>query len=181
MKRLLALGVAATGALLLAATAAAHGTIRPNLVSPGSIHDFTILIPNSRTDASVVGLDVTVPKGATLVDAASGGGWRASKQGGTVTWRGGSIAPNGFDSFALRARMPARTGTEAFTGREVFSDVTGPSFPLQVVLVSGASAAQSSGGDAARTLALAALIVAIVAAALAAGAFLLALAQWLRR
>lgn len=168
---------AAVSALLLTPAANAHGTINPTLVASGATREFTIFVPNERMNEAIVAVAVTVPSGARLVEAASGGRWRARKHGETVTWRGGVIEPSRFDSFALRARMPAKTGTLTFRARESYSGGTAEQFALKVILVAPAEAASSNG---AHTLAVAALAVAIGAAIIATAAFFLALRNWVR-
>jgi hypothetical protein len=128
----------------------------------------------------VVGLALTSPPGVTIVSAADAPPrWSASVRNGTVTWRGGPIAPGSFDSFGFEARLPSTPGSVAFRARELYADGAAPPFTLTVVLFTRASAAQAA-DDGTRTLALFALVVAIVALLLAGAALAISLARWLR-
>ena len=164
MSRLLAGALVALYALALADSAAAHGTLSPNLAAPGSTERFTIEIPNGRDDARITGLRVTLPDGVELEEIeARQPRWAASADGQALTWRGGPIEPREFDSFAFSAKLPDEEGELALSAQEQYDDGPGPSFRLAVTL---AGATAGSGRDeGARTLALTALAVSLVAAA----------------
>jgi len=172
---------AALAALVVAPSAAGHGSVRPTVAPPGAVQQFTFLIANGRDDAGMVGFSVELPAGAAVEDVtARQPEWIASSSGTLVEWRGGPIPARAFDSFALRARMPEREGTVSFLGRELFDDGPGPPFRLDVVLAGGAAGSGDARDEGARTLAKAALFVSIAAAILAAGGFFLGLGRWLK-
>lgn len=169
MSRILAGALCALCVFAAAGEAGAHGTLTPNLAAPGSIERFTIEIPNSRDDARITGLRVTLPDGVELEEIeARQPRWAASADGQALTWRGGPIEPREFDSFAFSARLPGEEGELALNAQEQYDDGPGPSFRLAVTL---AGATVGAGRDeGARTLALTALAVSLVAAAAAVAA-----------
>lgn len=133
-----ALVAAVTAALILAPSALAHGSVRPTVASPGASEEFTFLVLNAR-ETDMVGFRLELPAGATVEEVTERPPWSATTTGSRVEWRGGSVPVRGSASFALRVQPPVREGTVSFTGRELYDDVVGPPFRLDVVLASGAS------------------------------------------
>ena len=92
--------------LLLAAPAAAHVTVTPEIARPGDTVELTFSVQNERPDATTVGLDLFLPPGVPA-EIAEHPGW-------TITNRGkGEIAFAAEDPAA--AIPPGRTETFKLT------------------------------------------------------------------
>ena len=128
---------AAAAALALAPSALGHGSVRPTVAGPGAVQEFTFLVLNAR-QTDMVGFRLELPPEATTADVTERPPWTAATSGNRVEWRGGSVPARGSTSFALGVRMPAGEGTVSFTGREIYDDLVGPPFQLDVVLAGGA-------------------------------------------
>lgn len=122
--RRLALAVAAvvTAVVVAGSPVHAHVTI-PDEVEGGGIGSVTFAVPNERPDASTASLEVQLPQDPPLpyVSVEMKPGWESevtmrtldepvelfgqevSEVVDTVRWTGGTIAPDRFDSFTLRA------------------------------------------------------------------------------
>jgi hypothetical protein len=178
-----ALAGTAAAALVLGASALAHGSVRPTVATPGASQQFTFLVLNGR-DAGIVGFRLELPPGATVEEVtARQPAWIATSKADRVEWRGGPIPARGFDSFQVRVQMPEREGTASFRGTELFQDGPGPPSSFDVVLAGRGGGAPESGeatDEGARTLGKAALFISIAALILAGAGFVFGLVRWLR-
>ena len=171
----------ALGALAVAPAAAAHVTVSPTQAEPERAALLTFSVPNERPDTVVTGLVVSMPPAVTVLEIQAKAGWQESIGGRTVSWHGGRIPPRRFDTFTVRAAMPARSGTVVFSSLEIYANGHNPTWRPAVEVTPTRVAVDAKGRDSgARTLGKAALFVAIAAAALAVGAGFLALWTWLR-
>jgi uncharacterized protein YcnI len=171
----------ALGALALAPAAAAHVTVSPTQAEPERAALLTFSVPNERPDTVVTGLVVSMPPAVTVLQIQAKAGWQESIGRRTVSWRGGRIPPRRFDTFTVRAAMPARAGPVVFSSLEIYATGHNPTWRPTVEVAAGARSADAKSRDSgARTLGKAALLVAIAAAAIAVGAGFLALWTWLR-
>jgi len=171
----------ALGALALAPAAAAHVTVSPTQAEPERAALLTFSVPNERPDTVVTGLVVSMPPAVTVLQIQAKAGWQESIGARTVSWRGGRIPPRRFDTFTIRAAMPATEGTVVFRSLQIYADGHNPTWRPAVQVDAARPAVDAKGRDSgARTLGKAALFVAIAAAALAVGAGFLALWTWLR-
>jgi hypothetical protein len=137
---------AASAALLVPATASAHGTIQPTAATAGGVQRFVVTVPNTLlTGPRIVAVTITAPEGATIESAEPGERWRVRVNGRTAVWDGGPLQGLQED-FAFDARMPDAEGTYAFRGRERYTRGAGAVFPLTVTVTRGAAlpAAESS-------------------------------------
>ena len=173
---------AAPAALLLAlataAPATAGVTVTPSTVLPGREVILTFAVPNqNERTADAPRVVIATPPDFKLEDAGASPGWTAQRVGhGTVAWRGGSIPPGQFETFALRGTTPA--GSVRLIFSVLVAHTRGGTDTFHpAVLVAPLAAAPDSG---ARTLGGAALAVALAAAAIAVGGGFLALWLWLR-
>ena len=66
--------------LLLAAPAAAHVTVMPEVARPGDTVELTFRVQNERTDATTVGLDLFLPPGVPA-EIAEHPGWSITNRG----------------------------------------------------------------------------------------------------
>jgi len=120
VKSLVLLGAAAATLLVVAGPASAHVEVDPPTVSPGTFTTYTFTVPNETDDQDTVGVDVTIPDGFVVEDAAAVPGWRTvvrTRSNGVVSsvrWLGGSIGPHTFGEFSVRGRAPGSAGTLVF-------------------------------------------------------------------
>jgi uncharacterized protein YcnI len=120
--------LALAGGLIAVPAATAHVTLSVDRVGAGEFVYFDVRIPNERAGASTTGVSIDLPPGLTFVQAQAKPGWRVSmtKQGDRVvrvSWRGGRIRPDRFDTFGLSARFPeARGRTLAFPAVQTYSN-----------------------------------------------------------
>ena len=67
---------AVTGALALAAAAAAHVTVNPDVVEANSFARFAIRVPNERPRAATVKVALKLPASLTFVSFQPKAGWK---------------------------------------------------------------------------------------------------------
>ena len=140
------LPAAALVALLVPATASAHGSIQPTAATAGGVQRFVVTVPNTLLGGPrIVAVTITAPAGATIETADPGEHGRVRTTGRTAVWDGGPLQGLQED-FAFDARMPEAEGTYAFRGRERYDQGAGAVFPLAVTVTRGAAppAAESS-------------------------------------
>lgn len=97
MRRLIASGVAAAAALVLAAApAAAHNEWEPETAAPGSVVDLTLLVGDEQPDAGTTMVELRFPAPITVAALPAVPGWTATPVDGDVggpasgvTWAGG--------------------------------------------------------------------------------------------
>jgi hypothetical protein len=123
----------------LVPSAYGHGSVRPTVVAPGAVQQFTFVVLNAR-DLGIGAFRLQLPSGATVEEVvARQPTWTATSTASRVEWRGGPIPARTFDSFQVRVRMPDREGTASFVGTEVFADGPGPPSRFDVVLAGTAA------------------------------------------
>jgi uncharacterized protein YcnI len=136
----------ATAALAVPATAQAHVTLQPTSVPAGG--DDTLLdvrVPNERSDASTVKVDLQLPPGFASASFEPVAGWSAkvtktklakpimtddgeiTEGVSRITWTGdgkqGSIPPGGFQDFGLSVVVPGKAGDElTFKALQTYSN-----------------------------------------------------------
>ncbi|MGI8422386.1 MAG: DUF1775 domain-containing protein [Gaiellaceae bacterium] len=155
--------------------AAAHVEVSPDRIAPGSSAQLTFSVPNERTDAPIVGLELTLPAGLVADELGAKPGWKATRVGRSVSWRGGRILSGEFATFSLVATAPQRRTSLVFAARELFAGA--PAATYAPTLTVGPDPRVRDGG--ARTLGAVALGLAALAAALALAAAFGVLALWL--
>jgi uncharacterized protein YcnI len=169
-------------ALVLVPAAAAHVSVSPTLVDPGSSRLYTFTLPNDEGRSAITGLVVALPPGSEAQQAEAVSGWHATLTPSSVSWRGGRIPGGQFATFVLRAVAPERPGSILFVARESFADGTRLVVPNDVVVAPADSSVAASPQDkGARTLGNAALGVALAAALLALLGGFVSLSVWLRK
>ncbi len=166
-------------ALALAPAAAAHGTVTPRTISPGSDVLLSFAVPNEgKAKPDAVRVVIAVPPAFQLDDAGARPGWEAHVVGNrtTVSWRGGAIPPGQYETFSIRGTAPGRPVRLVFT--VLVAHTTGPTDTYRPVVVVEPPPPRHDEG--ARTLGRAALALAIAAVIIALGGGFLALWLWLR-
>jgi uncharacterized protein YcnI len=114
----------ALATLWLAAAARAHVTVMPAFVASGGTVTVTLDAPNERAGAPMTGLFVTLPSGlrADPADQPETPGWTLHAAGRTVSWDGGSLAPDASAQFNLRLEASGAPGAVAIRAEQVYAD-----------------------------------------------------------
>ncbi|MEW6477771.1 MAG: hypothetical protein AB1679_36460 [Actinomycetota bacterium] len=107
--------VVAALAALTAGPALAHEEITPNTIPVGRAAFLTLTAAN-ESSADLVRIVLRAPAGVSLGAATrSPAGWSASRSGDSVTWTGGALKPQAFESWGFEVEGPDQPGTLAFT------------------------------------------------------------------
>jgi LPXTG-motif cell wall-anchored protein len=114
--------LAVISAAIAAAAASAHVTAVPPFVEAGSEATLALDVPNERRGHAMTALAVTLPRSMELRGAEPRGAWRASTDGRTATWTGGTLEPGATGVFALSAEAPARSGRVELAAEQRFAD-----------------------------------------------------------
>ena len=167
---LLAAALAAAGALVFTAAAAAHAEISPPVVIAKTSQAYTLLVPTEKEGAETTSVELTVPDGFAIDSFVAAPGWKRDVQAQgegeeavvqKVTWSGGSVPTEEDAAFQFLA-TPDSSKSYEFQVRQTYSDGS-------VVDWSGAEdsetpapvvEAKSSLGKSSSTLAIVALVVA---------------------
>jgi uncharacterized protein YcnI len=183
MARWLAPPLAVAVALVVAASASAHATLSPPLVTAGTTQLFTLAVPTEKERATTTQIELTAPEGFAIDSFVPAAGWkRATDQSGSgeqvvvrkATWTGGAV-PTGEAAVFQFVGHPDAAKTYTFKVRQTYSDGT-------VVDWAGAKGdeepapsveARTSLGGGSNTLAIVAFVIATVALVLGAIALLL--------
>jgi periplasmic copper chaperone A len=117
-------------ALAVPATAYAHVTVQPSTGPSGGLARLDVLVPNERSDAGTVKVDVQMPPGVISASYAPAPGWsvkvardkldqpiqtedgfQVDEQISQITWTGhgpqGVIPPGAFQQFGLSVKLPS--------------------------------------------------------------------------
>ena len=122
--------VAATFALIAAATASAHAEVSPPVVLAKHLQLFTLAVPTEEENSKTTTIEFTPPSGFAIDSFAPSPGWkRITKTTGSgeeavvqkVTWSGGNV-PTGEDSVFQFLATPMSSKTYTFQIRQTYSD-----------------------------------------------------------
>ena len=116
-RRLLAMSVLGSGALLLMATVAgAHVELDPGEAVAGSTTTLTFSFHHGKDGTATTQLEVRIPDGASVVDVAPVEGWtsQVDAAGRTVTWTGGSVPDGTEAAFPVTVQLPDVPGEALF-------------------------------------------------------------------
>jgi MYXO-CTERM domain-containing protein len=112
--------------LALAAPAAAHVTVIPDVARPGDTVELTFRVPNERADATTVGLDLFLPPGvpATIADHP---GWSTTDRGnGEIAFAAddpsAAIRPGRAQDFKVTLGPLPRTDRVIFKALQRYAD-----------------------------------------------------------
>ncbi|HYC79950.1 MAG TPA: YcnI family protein [Candidatus Binatia bacterium] len=119
-------------ALLVASTASAHVTVRPNQAGVGSFQTFNVSVPSEK-DAATTGLRLIIPEGFGHVSPTVKPGWTinlvtgASSSGEEevvkeIVWTRGSIPGHFRDDFSFSAQVPTTESTIFWKAYQTYSD-----------------------------------------------------------
>src|SRR5687768_1523894 len=144
IRRTLAAGTAAAGAVvLLASPAGAHVSVTAPDAEPGGFATLTFSVPNERDDATTTSVQVTMPEDAPLafVSVEPVPGWTVDVQRealeepveaegeelteavSSIIWSGGSIGAGQFQRFVVSAGpLPEDADSLSFPAVQTYSD-----------------------------------------------------------
>jgi uncharacterized protein YcnI len=176
-RRSFALGLAAAGALALAAPGAvsAHARLSPAVSLKGELQLYSLAVPTEKENASTTRIVLTIPAGFSIDSFVPSPGWhRVLQQTGSgenaviqkVTWAGGRV-PTGEDALFQFLAQPASSRTYTFGVQQIYSDGS-------IVNWTGSESSEDpaptievkdtlGGGSATSVLAVIALILAVIA------------------
>jgi uncharacterized protein YcnI len=125
-------------ALLLAGTASAHVSVRPNQAGVGSFQTFNVSVPSEK-NLSTIGLRLLIPDGLEHVSPTVKPGWTITTVKGAadqtaggeheaeevikeIVWTKGSIPGFFRDDFSFSAKVPAKESTIFWKAYQTYSD-----------------------------------------------------------
>jgi uncharacterized protein YcnI len=152
------------GALIIAASAAAHAELSPAVALTKHGQVFALAVPTEKSVATTK-VELTLPDGFSIDSFAPSPGWKRTATKTDVTWSGGSV-PQDEDAFFQFLASADSAKTYSFKVRQTYSDGS-------VVDWSGSESSDtpapqvefksSLGGGSSNTLAIIALVVGVVA------------------
>jgi uncharacterized protein YcnI len=133
--RLAVLAAALLVSVWAAASAAAHAVMQPTASRPADLQRYTLTVPNER-GVPTISVTLQVPDGIDFFLVENHPGWKThvEKRNGRVvgvSFDGGTIPVDGYDTFHFIAKNPVQEGTiawdveQAYRGGEVVN-WTGP-------------------------------------------------------
>ena len=144
--RLRSVLVAATAAVTIAVTAApawAHEEISPKTFPTGQPTFFTLTAANEES-ADLVKIVLKAPAGLSFGEATrSPAGWSANAADGTITWTGGTVKHDNFETWGFEIEGADQPGT--LTYKVTLGFAGGKTDDVDVVVTATAPAAGGSG------------------------------------
>ena len=92
----------------------AHVDPDPLAMEAGTTGDVAFMIEHGCDGSPTTGLKFEIPDGVTGVTPVDKDGWTATVVGNTVEFKGGPLAPDEEDSFAITMTAPAEAGEARF-------------------------------------------------------------------
>ncbi len=132
MPRWLVPPLAVVAALVFCASASAHASLSPPVVTAGTTQMFTLAVPTEKEGATTTQIELTPPEGFAIDSFVAATGWkRATDQSGSgeevvireATWTGGAT-PTGEAAVFQFVGRPDQAKTYAFKVRQTYSDGT---------------------------------------------------------
>jgi uncharacterized protein YcnI len=151
-----------------AAPALAHEEISPSTLAVGKPVFLTLTAANEKS-ANLTKVTLNAPQGvdfgaATLAPS----GWSTAKTATTITWTGGAVASNTFESWGFEIEGADQPGALTYTVKLAYADGTNEDATVLVTATTAAKASgASSSGSGRANLALGLGVIALVAAAVA--------------
>jgi uncharacterized protein YcnI len=128
---------ALVGALLWAASAAAHVVAMPGYLASGSAESITFDAPNERDDP-MTAFSVTVPDGLEIEHAHVVDGWNEQVEGSTATWTGGSLAPRDTADFGMTLKADRDPGIIELQAEQRYPDGGVVTWPVDFTITPAA-------------------------------------------
>src|SRR4029078_6340036 len=165
MKRFGVLAAALGGALIVAASAAAHAEISPAVALTKHGQVFALAVPTEKS-AATTKVELTLPDGFSIDSFAPSPGWERTATKTDVAWSGGSV-PQDEDAFFQFLASADSSKTYSFKVRQTYSDGSvvdwSGSEPSDTPAPQVEFKSSLGGGSSSSTLAIIALIVGVVA------------------
>lgn len=129
-RRLAALLLAISGALVTAQAASAHAEMTPPVALAGASQVYTLAVPTEKEGVTTTKIELTPPEGFSIDSFAPSPGWKRSvQQTGEgeeaviqkVTWEGGAV-PTNEDAFFQFIGSAENADTYTFAVRQTYSD-----------------------------------------------------------
>ena len=132
MKRVvLAVGAAATVALVVASAASAHAIVSPAVAKSKALQQFTLSVPTEKEGLTTTKIELTVPSSFAIdsFEPAPSGWTQKTQSTGSgedtvvqkVTWTGGHTPTEQDSVFRFNGSIP-KSGTVTFDVRQTYSD-----------------------------------------------------------
>ena len=173
MKRAVAALTAIVVVLLVAGPAYAHEEIDPATVPTGLPMFLSFSVANEKT-VDLRSVRLTAPQdlefGETTREPA---GWTSTRSNAAVTWTGGTIKPNKFETFGFEIESANQPGDKTYSVTMTYADNSTENAQVILHVVAAATGAGATGGetaddkDSGSGKGLAAVALALGAAALA--------------
>jgi uncharacterized protein YcnI len=122
MRSLRGAALAVAFLVVAAVPAAAHVTVNPREVAPGSYAKLAFRVPNGRDDAATVQLAVELPAALDGARTRPIPGWTVAVEGRSITWSGGRIEPGEFQEFEISVGPLPDDGELVFKTRQTYDD-----------------------------------------------------------
>ncbi len=165
--------------LTFASAAAAHVTLAPRRVLPGSPRLLRFTVPDERR-VDAVGVTIRFPPAIVVRQVEAKPGWTATAGLALAGWRGARIRFRTFETFEVSATIPAGSRPFRLVATERYADGRTDTYPLLLDARPRPPSEARARDSGARTLGKAALGVALAAGAAALGAGFFALYLWFR-
>lgn len=148
MKRTLAALAAVTLVLAIAGPAYAHEEIDPATVQTGIPMFLSFSVANEKT-VELRSVRLVAPQdlefGETTREPA---GWTSTRSNAAITWAGGAIKPNKFETFGFEIESPDQPGDKKYTVTMTYADNSTDNADVTLKVVAATTGAGNTGGDA---------------------------------
>jgi len=156
--------IAAVGAVTaaivagLAAPALAHEEVNPKTFPTGQPTFFTLTAANEKEDP-LTSIVLHAPAGLPLGEATrSPAGWTSTRTANTITWKGGSVKPEGFETWGFETDGVDQPGPLAFKVDLIFTHSNGDietegAIEVDVTATAGGSTGGAAAGSTTTTVA----------------------------
>jgi uncharacterized protein YcnI len=149
-------------ALAVPMAGSAHIVPQPAFIAQGAETTISLDVPNERAPHTTTGVEVTAPRGFTVVSVEQTPGWTATTNGRTVTWTGGRLTGVSTARFGVGLLTDVAPGPVTLDAVQRYDDAQSVTWKIPFSVVPGAEPA-SSGPDRGR-IALGAFVAACVVA-----------------
>jgi hypothetical protein len=174
MRRLIVLAALAVVLAGGAAPAWAHEEINPSTFTVGKPTFLTITAANEK-QVRLTKLTLTAPAGLNFGETVRNpAGWTSTRTDTVITWTGGTVDPDRFESFGFEIEGADQPGTLTYKATLGYADSSNDDVTVPVTAVAAGSSSSGSGsGGSGSGRANAALGLAVVALALSVAALAL--------
>jgi uncharacterized protein YcnI len=131
-------------ALMVAAPASAHVTVKPGFIAADDEQQLVFSAPNER-QAPMTGFSVLVPKGFRIVEAGHQATWHPVVLGSKVTWSGGSLPAGQKAKFTVDLRGPSTPGAVELDGQQLYASGAVVRWPVAFTVIPGTQPSQHLG------------------------------------